>query len=120
MGGGCRGDGLLGPAVGLESPQILAAGAEQLTPATARRTCGLLKALVYLPCACVRQRSGPEAVGQSRARRSNGAMKDESYLTLHQDHTPRLLHLPWRGILMTAGMLAAVLYPAEALVKTLV
>lgn len=46
-------------------------------------------------------------------------MKDESYLKLHQDHTPRLLHLPWRGILMTAGVLVAVLYPAEALVKTL-
>lgn len=46
-------------------------------------------------------------------------MKDDTYLTLHQDAAPRLLHLPWRGILMTAGMLAAALYPAEALVKTL-
>ena len=46
-------------------------------------------------------------------------MKDDSYLNLDQDPTPRLLHLPWRGILMTAGILAAALYPAEALVKTL-
>ena len=46
-------------------------------------------------------------------------MKDESYLKLNEDSTPRLLHLPWRGILTTAGMLAAVLYPAEALVRTL-
>lgn len=46
-------------------------------------------------------------------------MKAESHLQRHEDNTPRLLHLPWRGILTAAGMLAAALYPAEALVKTL-
>lgn len=46
-------------------------------------------------------------------------MKTPTYLTVDDDETPRLLHLPWRGILMTAGVLAAALYPAEALVQTL-
>lgn len=52
-------------------------------------------------------------------RRFNGRMKDDSYIKLHQDPTPRLLNLPWRGILVTAGILVAALFPAEALVKTL-
>lgn len=47
-------------------------------------------------------------------------MKNQTYLTVDHDETPRLLHLPWRGILMTAAVLVAALFPAEALVQTLV
>lgn len=46
-------------------------------------------------------------------------MKNPSYLRVDHDETPRLLHLPWRGILMTAGVLVAALFPAEAVVQTL-
>lgn len=47
-------------------------------------------------------------------------MKTQTYLSVDHDETPRLLNLPWRGILMTAGVLAAALFPAEALVQTLI
>ncbi len=46
-------------------------------------------------------------------------MKSPTFLTVDKDETPRLLNLPWRGILMTAGVLVAAPYPAEALVQTL-
>jgi hypothetical protein len=46
-------------------------------------------------------------------------MKNQTYLTVDHDETPRLLHLPWRRILMIVGVLVAALFPAEALVQTL-
>lgn len=46
-------------------------------------------------------------------------MKTQTHLSVAHDEVPRLLNLPWRGILTTAGVLAAALYPVEALVQTL-